>query len=475
MLERFADTSCSVFLASSFNLGILERIGLGGTWLDMLDQLPDWPAWASRSFLALASITSFVAIAERVASRKKSKCEEGETPGGERLAEFRAFQRQYLIVYTIIMGADWLQGTNMYTLYQSYNVDISTLFVTGFTSSAIFGTIVGMYVDKWGRKLGCIVYLIIEVVVNVFEHFNNFPLLLAGRVLGGVSTSLLFSAFETWMVSEHRRRGFPEGWLADTFGTASFINGLSAIIAGICAQLVADRLGEIGPFQAAIALTVLALFFVVFWEENYGRTNEKEQSQAKAAFQAITSDRRIFLTGAVNSLFEGSMYSFVFMWVPSMLQALDGRPLPTGLVFSSFMTCMSLGGLLFSPHLLLGLCSAEQLAVGVFLVGAAALTVPVFSTALMPVLLSFIVFETCVGVFFPCLGLLRSQVIPDNIQGSVMNIFRVPLNIFVVIGTKLTDVYPTQTVFSIIVSWLLAGAVMQVVLVASMKQRQHVD
>lgn len=81
-----------------------------------------------------------------------------------------------------------------------------------------------------------------------------------------------------------------------------------------------------------------------------------------------------------------------------------------------------LGGLLFSPHLLLGVCSAEQLAVGVFLVAAAALTVPVFSSSLMPVLLSFIIFEplsfrwlrrewprTCVGVFFPCLGLLRSK------------------------------------------------------------------
>ena len=31
------------------------------------------------------------------------------------------------------------------------------------------------------------------------------------------------------------------------------------------------------------------------------------------------------------------------------------------------------------------------------------------------------------GVFFPCLGLLRSKVIPDAIQGSVMNIFRAPL------------------------------------------------
>jgi len=437
--------------------------------------LPDWPAWAIQTFLVLVGITSVVAFVQKLMDGSSDgKQDDEEKPSGKRVGEFRAFQRQYLVVYTIIMGADWLQGTNMYTLYQSYNVDISTLFVTGFTSSAIFGTIVGMYVDIWGRKLGCIVYLVIEVVVNVFEHFNNFPLLLAGRVLGGVSTSLLFSAFETWMVAEHRKRGFPEGWLSDTFGTASFINGISAIIAGICAQLVADSLGEIGPFQAAIALTVLALFFVVFWEENYGSSDEedkKDQSStnAGAAMRAIVADKKILLTGVVNSLFEGTMYSFVFMWVPTMLGALQGRPLPTGLVFSSFMTCMSLGGLLFSPSFLLGIASAEQLAVGVFLVGAAALTVPVFSSSLIPILISFIIFETCVGIFFPCLGLLRSKVIPDSIQGSVMNIFRVPLNILVVVGTKLTDIYPTHTVFSIIITWLLLGAALQVALVFAMK------
>ncbi|CAE8694307.1 unnamed protein product [Polarella glacialis] len=438
-------------------------------------ELPDWPAWAIRTFLVLVGITTLVALLQRRrAAQGGEKTDLAEVPSGKRLTEFRSFQRQYLVVYTIIMAADWLQGTNMYTLYQSYDVDISTLFVTGFTSSAIFGTIVGMYVDVWGRKMGCIVYLIIEVVVNVFEHFNNFPLLLLGRVLGGVSTSLLFSAFETWMVSEHRKRGFPEGWLSDTFGTASFINGISAIIAGLCAQLVADHLGEIGPFQAAIALTVLALFFVVFWEENYGKPDEdnKGSSTASSAWKAIMSDRKIFLTGLVNSLFEGSMYSFVFMWVPTMMGALKGRPLPTGLVFSSFMTCMSLGGLLFSPSMLLGVASAEKLAVGVFLVAAAALTVPVFSTSLWPVLLSFIVFETCVGIFFPCLGLLRSKVIPDSIQGSVMNIFRVPLNILVVVGTKLTDIYPTQTVFSIIIIWLLLGAAFQVVLVMAMGEKE---
>ena len=100
--------------------------------------------------------------------------------------------------YLIVMLADWLQGTNMYTLYSSYGVSIGTLFITGFTSSAVFGTVIGLYVDRWGRRFSCIVYLLIEVVVNICEHYNNFTVLLISRIAGGVSTSLLFSAFESW-------------------------------------------------------------------------------------------------------------------------------------------------------------------------------------------------------------------------------------------------------------------------------------
>jgi hypothetical protein len=48
-----------------------------------------------------------------------------------------------------------------------------------------------------------------QILINVLEHFSNYQLLLFGRVLGGLSTSLLFSAFESWMVTEHRKRGFP--------------------------------------------------------------------------------------------------------------------------------------------------------------------------------------------------------------------------------------------------------------------------
>lgn len=105
----------------------------------------------------------------------------------------------------------------MYTLYLSYNVNISALFLTGFLSGAFFAPFLGSAVDKFGRKNACIVYCVLEIIINVLEHSTNFHVLLLGRVLGGVSTNLLFSAFESWMTTEHRKHGFPEEWLSRTY------------------------------------------------------------------------------------------------------------------------------------------------------------------------------------------------------------------------------------------------------------------
>jgi MFS transporter, MFS domain-containing protein family, molybdate-anion transporter len=46
---------------------------------------------------------------------------------------------------------DWLQGPHVYALYESYNMtkhQIELLFIAGFGSSLLFGTIVGSFADK---------------------------------------------------------------------------------------------------------------------------------------------------------------------------------------------------------------------------------------------------------------------------------------------------------------------------------------
>lgn len=46
--------------------------------------------------------------------------------------------------------------------------------------------------------------------------------------------------------------------------------------------------------------------------------------------------------GLLQALFEGAMYTFVFLWTPAMSQA--GHSIPHGVVFSAFMVSCALGG-----------------------------------------------------------------------------------------------------------------------------------
>eukprot|EP00629_Pelagomonadales_sp_RCC1024_P015224 CAMPEP_0119268788 /NCGR_PEP_ID=MMETSP1329-20130426/6451_1 /TAXON_ID=114041 /ORGANISM="Genus nov. species nov., Strain RCC1024" /LENGTH=353 /DNA_ID=CAMNT_0007268771 /DNA_START=128 /DNA_END=1185 /DNA_ORIENTATION=+ len=316
-----------------------------------------WPADLSLLFCGLTALLGVLAGVQRLRTGGAPPKAEGRVTRSkvDKAATFGAFQREYLAVYLTIMLADWLQGTNMYTLYSGYGVSVSTLFLTGFSSSLVFGTFVGLLVDSYGRKRACVLFCLLEIVINALEHIPNMPLLLLGRVLGGISTSLLFSAFESWMVSEHRKRGFPEAWLKQTFSLAAAGNGFVAVFAGLLAQVAADARGDIGPFQLAIALTVLSLLLVLRWPENYGSAPSQKESvlgsvtgSLSQAVKAFRADSRVALLAAVSALFEGATFTFVFMWVPALIGAYPYEgDLPTGLVFASFMLCITIGGVLY--------------------------------------------------------------------------------------------------------------------------------
>ena len=190
--------------------------------------LPDWPTWAVNLLSTMTAALSCTLVAAYFYAPDDEK-DKGANPQSamettsDKLlhTDFASFRRSYLSVYLIIMLADWMQGTHMYTLYLSYNVNISALFLTGFLSGAIFAPFLGSLVDKFGRKRSCIVYCVLEIIINWLEHYSDFRTLLLGRVLGGISTNLLFSAFESWMATEHRKKGFPEEWMAKTYSAVS--------------------------------------------------------------------------------------------------------------------------------------------------------------------------------------------------------------------------------------------------------------
>merc|ERR1712196_574614 len=45
---------------------------------------------------------------------------------------------------------------------------------------------------------------------------------------------------------------------------------------------------------------------------------------------------------------------------------------------------------------------------------------------------AFMVFEFCVGLYFPSIGELKSDIVPEQVRTTVYNFYRVPLNAIVV-------------------------------------------
>ena len=81
-----------------------------------------WPQWITRTILALCGAIGIVGLFQLDQLRQLNNALSTAGASQEVTWKFRKFQLSYLVVYLTIMLADWLQGTNMYTLYSVSNL-----------------------------------------------------------------------------------------------------------------------------------------------------------------------------------------------------------------------------------------------------------------------------------------------------------------------------------------------------------------
>lgn len=146
---------------------------------------------------------------------------------------------------------------------------MSTLYTTGFLSGAAGGYVAGSLADRHGRKRACLLFCAVYAASCLLTAAPvpvvSVPVLLAGRVLGGVGTSLLFSVFESWMVTDFAERGLAgKGHdLSRTFGLMSTLNSVVAIASGVFSEwLVAATGTRRSPFYAAVGLLAVAAWVI---------------------------------------------------------------------------------------------------------------------------------------------------------------------------------------------------------------------
>lgn len=369
---------------------------------------------------------------------------------------FKRFQCSYLSIWAICVAADWLQGPYVYALYAAYGYsssEIAQLFVAGFASSMVFGCFVGSITDRFGRKNCCLMYCVLYIVSCMTKHFKSYSILMLGRVTGGIATSMLFSCFECWMVSEHMQRNkFSANLLGYMFGLMFTVMYVVAIASGIIGQYVADAVsfgpispgssiymgGFLGPFDVAIALLMIGTGLIAgLWEENYGGASGEESGSVTGnllnAAMLLKTDKRIALLCVIVAAFEGSMFAFVFNWTP----ALESKtvPPPHGIIFAMFMMACMCGA--STSSIVSGIAKAPvrlmiAMAAGVSAFVCASLVANTGDSYLKVSFLAFLTFEFCVGLYFPSAGVLKSDIVPEKIRGTMYNIYRIPLNAIVV-------------------------------------------
>jgi len=435
---------------------------------------------------------------------------------------FSAFRVNYLVVHIAIMLADGLQGTHLYVLYEGYGYSVASLYCLGFLTGAITSPFIGPFVDKIGRKKAAMLYCSLEMFINWLEQFPYFYGLIVSRMIGGITTNLLFSVFESWLVTEHRRRGFAEEKLETILRDSVILSNLAAIASGFLAEFLAVRFGPVGPFEGAVACTAIALVLVAtMWRENYGSDAPGVQSvrgYMSSAFETIVTDTNISRIGLIQGLTEGSLQTFVFLWSPALARfavnapsnvvGLDGNGEPAyGLIFGAFMACGVAGGLsepyvrqvatyLVRDHdrragfrrrdtvIIDGEgevkpAAVEFMATGLYVGCAGLLMVPYvlpaegkysFSISLF----AFLVYEFMVGLYMPCEGVIRSIYMPTSSVCSVMTMLRVIVNIAVALGVISTNYVPFTTAFAAVSALMITSAGIQLSMVDNKEWRNFV-
>lgn len=91
----------------------------------------------------------------------------------------------------------------------------------------------------------------------------------------------------------------------------------------------------------------------------------------------VGADERIALLGAIQSLFEGSMYTFVFLWTPALSP--NDEEIPHGFIFATFMLASMLGSSFASRLLAHSSLRVESYMQIVFIISSASLLIPILT------------------------------------------------------------------------------------------------
>ena len=350
---------------------------------------------------------------------------------------------KYLLAYLLARAAMWSKAPYIYTLFMAVHefsfVEIGRLYLVDAISSFIFVPITGQLADKYGRKRFCRYYNY-SVIINLLLRMEGSRLCAyLAQIVTGFGGSLITTTFEAWVVSESEREFMGYRKEADRFRKKLFIKAnyydeIISILTLIICAIFYTYLGIYAPFWISIFFSISSLIAMwMYWDENdllltkrYSIYNQIKETMRE--FKKV----EVLCIGLIEGITLACLNIFLFSWTPILKQSTE-RKMNPGLIF----TCMTLTMLVGTKccKLLIAYLECDNyisIVVCLFLQGIF-LLLTYYKDSFLARLIFLCIFDGLIGFYSPLNSIIKSNILIEKYRALLMNLFRVPLNIYVII------------------------------------------
>ena len=354
-----------------------------------------------------------------------------------------SLKSRFLIAFILTRSAMWAKTPYLYTFFMTVHkfsmAEIGILYLVEAVSSLIFGPITGQLADKYGRRKFCRFYNFSMVANLLLIMEGSIPYAYLAQIISGFGGGLLYTTFEAWVVYESERefKGFNRE--ADRFRKRLFKNSnildavVSILTSGVCAIIYSFK-GINSPFWISISLSLLAFCSIdILWAENKPLAESRESYfyQLREAFKELKKID-VLCIGLIEGIAMGILNIYLFSWTPILKQSTQGD-MNVGFIYTSMVLTMIVGTKLY--EVLIIYCKFDYYAsiTGCLFIQGFLLFITYFDDRFLARLIYLSLFNGMIGFYSPLNSIVKSNILFEKYRALLMNIFRIPLNIYVII------------------------------------------
>lgn len=361
-----------------------------------------------------------------------------------------SLKTRYLIAYVLTRSAMWAKAPYLYTLFMTVHkfsmAEIGILYLVDAVAALIFGPITGQLADIHGRKFFCHLYNF-SIILNLLLRMQGSRLMAyLAQIVTGFGAGLICTTFEAWVVAQadiefKELKSFeldPEEekskYLKKIFKKANVYDAIVSILTSIICAIIYSLFGIYAPFWISIFLSLIASIAVgILWDENspLKGKNVKTAEQYKEAIQEFRKPD-VLCIGLIDGIANAVLSIYLFSWTPILKQSTPGG-MNVGFIFTCMVLTMIIGTKTYEVLIVYIRLNHYVSISGVLFVQFFLLLLIYFTNSFLARVIFFSLLNGSTGFYNPLNSIIKSVILIEKHRALLMNIFRIPLNIYIIV------------------------------------------